>query len=58
MNDTEKVAAVQDLLRELHLDLEQLYARYGRERPRLAAALAERLDQFAGDVRAVIEESA
>jgi hypothetical protein len=54
--DAEKVAAIHAMLHELHLDLQQLYTRYGRERPRLHEALADRLSQFSGDVRDVVQD--
>jgi hypothetical protein len=54
--DAEKIAVIHAMLHELHHDLQRLYARYGRERPRLHEALANRLSQFSGDVRDVVQD--
>jgi hypothetical protein len=54
--EAEKVTAIDALLHELHGDLEQLHARYGRERAQRTTALADRLSHFVGDVRAVVRD--
>jgi hypothetical protein len=56
MTDADKVAAIDALLEDLHHEVEHLHARYGRERVRLDAALADRLGQCVGEVRAVVRD--